>query len=108
MGSHNMSDTHERCGDMGVLLVESRIVPIECVKPNTYNMNEMSEEVYQFLKQNIKKRGFTDAVLVTKDMTIIDGEHRWRAMKEVGATEIEVKVLDLTDEEAKVETANRS
>lgn len=103
-----MSDTHERCGDMGGLLVESRIVPVGSLRANDWNMNEMSEEVYQFLKQNIQKRGFTDAVLVTKDMTIIDGEHRWRAMKEVGATEIEVKVLDLTDEEAKAETANRS
>lgn len=103
-----MSDLTGTAEETTGYLIESKIVPIDSVRPNDWNLNEMEDSVYQFLKQNIKKRGFTDAILVTKEGTIIDGEHRWRAMKEVGATEIEVKVLDLTDEEAKAETTNRS
>ena len=54
----------------------------------------------------IEKNGFCQAVVVTSDYVIIDGEHRWRAMQELGETEIEVKVLPVTEDEAKLLTIN--
>ena len=88
------------------MLVESKIVPIDEIRENTYNPNVMRDSVYQFLKRSIKKRGFVQPIIVTKDGVIIDGEHRYKACKELGMPEVEVKVLNLTEEEAKSETLN--
>ena len=88
------------------MIVKSKVVPIDSVRPNTWNMNEMRGSVYEFLKKSIKKRGFLEAITIMADGTIINGEHRWKALKELGESEVEVKVLDLTVEEAKAETVN--
>lgn len=88
------------------MIVESKIVPIDSIRPNTYNPNQMRPNVYQFLKRSIKKRGFIQPIIVTKDGVIIDGEHRHKALKELGESEVEVKVLDLTEQEAMSETLN--
>ena len=87
-------------------IVESKTVPIDSIHPNPYNPNSMRDTVYQFLKKSIKKRGFLDPVIVNKNGVIIDGEHRYKALKELGATEVEVKVLDISDSECKAETIN--
>jgi hypothetical protein len=87
-------------------IVESKVVPIDSIRPNIYNPNTMRDTIYQFLKKSIKKRGFLDPVIVNKNGVIIDGEHRHKALKELGATEVEVKVLDITDAECKAETVN--
>jgi hypothetical protein len=87
-------------------IVESKVVPIDSIKPNLYNPNSMRDSIYKFLKKSIKKRGFLDPVVVNKNGIIIDGEHRWKALKELGSTEVEVKVLDISDEECKAETIN--
>jgi hypothetical protein len=88
------------------MIVESKIVPIDSIRPNNYNPNSMRPNIYSFLKKSIKKRGFVQPIVVTKDGVIIDGEHRWKALKELGEPEVEVKVLDLTEAEAKAETLN--
>lgn len=88
------------------MIIPSEIVPIDTLKVNGYNPNKMSKTVFSFLKQMIEKNGFCQAVVVTSDYVIIDGEHRWRAMKELGETEIEVKVLPVTEDEAKLLTIN--
>lgn len=88
------------------MIVESKIVSIDSIHPNEYNPNEMRDSVYKFLKKSIKKRGFLDPVIVNKNGVIIDGEHRWKALKELGEPEVEVKILDISDEECKAETIN--
>jgi len=89
-----------------VKIIQSKIVPIDSIHENTWNPNEMTDSVFAFLKQSIEKVGFAEDVQITKDGTIINGEHRWRAMKELGAKRIGVKVLPLTDEEARLGTIN--
>lgn len=76
-------------------------VPIDSVKPNSYNPNVMDAQKYTALKTIIERFGFLQPILVDKDGIIIDGEHRWRAMKELGKTEIECVVYD--GEESKEE-----
>lgn len=88
------------------MIVESKIVNINEISANDWNPNVMTDSVYSFLKKSISKYGFCQAVIVTSDMTIVDGEHRWRAMKDLGESEIEVKILDISDEEAKANTVN--
>ena len=87
-------------------MVESKIVPIDSIHENTWNPNQMKKSVYDFLKRSIKKRGFIQPIITTEEGTIIDGAHRYRALKELGATKVEVKVLHLTEAEAKSETIN--
>ena len=87
-------------------IVESKIVSISSIQENDWNPNEMRDSVFQFLKKSIKKRGFVQPIIITKDGVIIDGAHRYRAAKELGAAEVEVKVLDISSEEAKAETVN--
>jgi len=87
-------------------MIESKVVPIDSIRPNTWNPNSMKDSVFKFLKKSIKKRGFLQAIIITKDGVIIDGEHRYKALKELGESEVEVKVLDISDEEAKAETLN--
>lgn len=69
-------------------------IPIEDVSPNTYNPNEMTDEEFDMLQNNIEKVGFLDPILVvpigvenkkTKWM-VIDGEHRYEAQKGLVST----------------------
>ena len=87
-------------------IVESKVVPIDSIRENSWNPNVMRDTVFQFLKKSIKKRGFVQPIVVTKDGVVIDGAHRLRAIKELGATQVETKVLDITEEEARAETIN--
>jgi len=87
-------------------LIKSKVVDIDSVQPNKYNPNSMPEHLYEFLKRSMEDIGFIQPIIITKDNIIIDGEHRWKALKELGETKIEVKVLDLTEDEAKRGTIN--
>ena len=87
-------------------MIESKVVPIDSIHPNKWNPNQMKGSVYEFLKKSIQKLGFVQPILITKNGTIIDGEHRWRALRDIGATEAEVKVLDISESEAKQQTIN--
>ena len=54
------------------------------VKPNDYNPNYMPSDIFESLKDNIKKNKFYGAIIIRKDKTIIDGEHRYLALKSLG------------------------
>lgn len=47
------------------------------LKPNDYNPNKVSKENLKLLVQSILSNGWTLPIVVRKDMTIIDGFHRW-------------------------------
>ena len=49
------------------------------IRPNAYNPNRQSDDEFLLLCKSIVDDGFTDAIIVNKDRTIIDGEHRWTA-----------------------------
>lgn len=86
-----------------VLQVE--YVPINSVAPNTYNPNRQSEHEYSLLLKSMTADGFTQPILVQKDThTIIDGEHRWRAARKLGFTQIPVVFTTMTAEQMRVAT----
>ena len=87
-------------------MIESKIVPTISLAPNLWNPNVMKGSVFEHLKKSIKKYGFIQPIIVTKDMTIIDGEHRWKALLDMGIDKVEVKILPITEEEAKLGTIN--
>ncbi len=49
----------------------------DLLKPNDYNPNKVSKENLKLLVQSIMVNGWTLPIVVRKDMTIIDGFHRW-------------------------------
>lgn len=69
------------------------IVPIDKLRPNAWNPNVQDEETFRHELASIRRFGFVDPVICRLDgamYEIIDGEHRWRAARELGYTELPV------------------
>lgn len=85
-------------------------VDIEKVVPNKWNPNSQNEKIFAKEILSIKTHGFVQPILVREIADvyeIIDGEHRWRACKEAGYTEIKVESMGyISDEQAKILTIN--
>jgi ParB-like chromosome segregation protein Spo0J len=63
-------------------------IPHGNIEPDPENPNEMSGEMLEALKDDIRRRGFVQPVLVRPvegGYRLIDGEHRWRVLGELGA-----------------------
>lgn len=78
-------------------------VKIEKIVSAKVNSNIMTEEEYLQLKQNILTNGFIYPIIVRKiedGFEIVDGHHRLKALKELGATEVPTVVVDMNDKEA--------
>lgn len=64
--------------------------------PNDWNPNKQSHFMYEREKRSIKKFGFVDPITVRRvegQLEIVDGEHRWRAAKDLGLTAVSVTDL---------------
>lgn len=73
-----------------------RRVPIDDVIPNEWNPNRQTDYIFEKEKNSIQEFGFLDPILVREvdgNFEIIDGEHRWKAAKELGYSEILVNNL---------------
>lgn len=79
---------------------EYRVVPIDSLEPHPKNPNKGDVGV---IEESIEANGFYGAVVVQeiggrrKKLRILVGEHRWRAARRKGATEIPVIVKDVDD-----------
>jgi len=70
-------------------------VPIDSVFPNDFNPNELDETLYKSLVDNLSKKGQQYPIIINPNGMIIDGENRWKAMKQLGFKEIDVEIRDL-------------
>jgi len=77
-------------------IVKETVVSIDDLKTDGNNPNHMTKYQFEALKKKIMKEGFTTPVIVDQDLMIADGEHRWKAAKELGYNTIPVKKLRLT------------
>jgi ParB-like chromosome segregation protein Spo0J len=69
------------------------LVSISKLEPNEWNPNEQSDFIYLREKRSIEKFGFVMPVLVREvgdKLEILDGEHRYRAMREIHAEGIDI------------------
>lgn len=57
---------------------------------------EMNEDEWNNFLTSVEKEGIRQPIDVNKDMTIIDGRHRVKASKDLGFTELQARVHDLT------------
>jgi hypothetical protein len=80
-------------------------VAIGSVEPNSYNPNRQSDRDFELLKRSMTEDGFTQPVIVQRATNqIVDGEHRWRAARDLGMTTIPVVFVDMTPEQMRVST----
>lgn len=80
-------------------------IPIGEIHPNSFNSNEVSEAEQQKIKEDILANGFFGAILVRpldSGYEIVDGEHRWRALKEIGIEEVPCLVVPHDDATAQI------
>jgi len=79
-------------------------VAIDQVKPNPYNPNRQDEHDFELLCRSMEEDGFTQPIIVNRDSVIVDGEHRWRAAKTLGFTEIPIVRVDMSPEQMRIST----
>jgi ParB/RepB/Spo0J family partition protein len=98
-------------------VMEGSMIPVDMVKPNPWNPNKLDKKKMGKIREDILQNGFIDPITVRRVFKstlpgreeldyyqIIDGEHRWTIMKELGAKEIPAAVVDLDDTQAKLKT----
>lgn len=91
---------------------EKLTVDIDKVVPNRWNPNIQEKAIFEKQKKSIDELGFLGSILVRRinhtacDYEILDGEHRWKAAKEQGYTQIQVECFidDLSDSDAQLLT----
>lgn len=86
-------------------------VPIDNILPNKFNPNFMDKQTFEKEKNSIKELGMLGSILVRRHIVpeyyeILDGEHRWKAAKELGYTKMQVEcvIKDVSDQEVKLLT----
>lgn len=80
-------------------------VEIDEVKPNSYNPNRQAEQDFTLLKRSITEDGFTQPIVAHRDTkVIVDGEHRWRAARDLGMQRVPVVFVDMSDEQMRIAT----
>lgn len=80
-------------------------VAVSVVKPNSYNPNQQNDHDFELLKQSMREDGFTAPIVVQEGTNeIVDGEHRWRAARDIGITEIPVVYTNMTPEQMRIST----
>lgn len=90
-----------------VVLGELRVeyLSVDAVRPNDYNPNRQSDHDFELLCKSIGEDGFTQPIVVLRSTReIVDGEHRWRACKALGHSEVPVVLVDMTPEQMRIAT----
>ena len=79
-------------------------VAINDVEPNDYNANRQSDREFELLCRSITEDGFTQPIIVGSDGKIVDGEHRWRAARHLGHTQIPIVRVPMDAAQARIAT----
>ena len=78
-------------------------VQINQLKPHPFNkiFGDLPSKEFDSLKNDIKNRGVQTIVDITKDNMIVCGHQRIRALKDLGIKEVEVRILDWSEDRIK-------
>jgi len=67
------------------------------------NPNRMSDERFESLQYSMEKFDYVSPIMVNQDNIIVDGAHRYNALKEMGADQVDVvRVFTKNEEELKL------
>ena len=90
--------------------VEITDLPTAEIRPDPLNPNQVNDQMMAALRADILERGFVQPVLVRPVPTdadfdgyyIIDGEHRWKVLKEAGAETVPCVIDDAGEDDARL------
>jgi len=115
-----MASIEDMAGELAedsVTAMDVRLVPIDRIRPNADNANHVDDETMETLRSDIRDNGFTQPVFLRPvdgdpdhDFELIDGEHRWRIVGELGGKVIPAVVregVDDTDALLRLVTMNK-
>lgn len=95
--------------------MNNKPILIEKITPNSWNPNEMTSEEFAELVQEVKHLGKPPKPIVVREkgdgIEIVDGEHSYKALKELGIKELKsewYELVSLDDVEAKRQTYKRN
>lgn len=67
------------------------------------NPNQQTDDMFDLLCENMRKKGWLgNHIIANTDGLIADGEHRWRAAKEIGLEEVPVRFFEIDDTERRL------
>ena len=103
-------------GDIALPCLETILVPVDKIKGNNYNPNNVAKNNMELLEQSIMDNGFCFPIVtiyddIEEEYVIIDGFHRFQILSEyLGVKEIPVVVLehDITQRMAATVQFNRA
>lgn len=81
----------------------SQIVPVDSVFPNPWNPNRMDDAMFEKTKNSLQRFSQSSPLIcreISRGYEIIDGEHRWRAAKDLGRKEVAIWNLGEMDDAA--------
>jgi ParB family chromosome partitioning protein len=84
-------------------------IDVDRLEPNPWNPNRMSTEMYEKLREYVKKEGLVEPIVVRprgEGYQILGGYHRWRIAHDLGYETVPCAVVDLDDRRAKVLSVN--
>jgi len=84
-------------------------INVNGLEPNTWNPNRMAEEMYEKLREYVKKEGLVEPIVVRRKgdrYEILGGYHRWNVAKELGYETVPCAVVEMDDRRAKVLSVN--
>ncbi|MCK9370049.1 ParB N-terminal domain-containing protein [Candidatus Dojkabacteria bacterium] len=81
--------------------MEIKEINIDTVKGMENNPRKISDFDFNNLKNNLKEFGTVQPIIVNKDLTIISGHQRCKALKEMGVNMVPVIILNLDTAKAK-------
>lgn len=85
-------------------MVEIKRISLDLLKENPDNPRIINKEQYKKLIQSIKDMPeMLEAreLVVNKDLVVLGGNMRYKALKELGVNEVTVKIVDWTDDKQK-------
>ena len=87
-------------------------ISVESIHPNKYNPNRMDDDAFAEYVAEVKHLGRLPKPMVVRQnedgYETIDGEHGWRAAKDVGFAEVPCEIIEADDFEAMRQTYKRN
>lgn len=86
------------------IVIKEMMAAVDKLNAATYNPRKISGQQLKALKMSIKENGILEPLIVNQKtgMTVVSGHQRLRVAKELGFTEVPVKVIDVDEKKEKI------
>lgn len=90
--------------DSKSIVIKETNMGVDELNPSVYNPRKISGQQLKALKASIRENGILEALIVNQQtgFTVVSGHQRLRVAKELGMTEVPVKIIDVDEKKEKV------